>query len=545
VAGVQTIAGTLDGYRAATDEATRVRTMTTMLTSARLAVRNYATAPHDDTAQLVTQSVADLAALSDGTEIAQAVTAYGAGAADLIALDGELAVQLTALEAAAMAATQTLSEMIDQSSQSANLNAKAAALAGLAMQNLLQLRLGVAELISAPSDAHLASAMASSAASNTALADLRATFFRTEDLERVDSVLTALGAYAAEVQAIFGRLSERQALRNTLAQIELALEQASVVASDVNAARQAQSEGTAAANSATVQAWVLVVGLLSLAIGGALAVLIARWLSGTIRGLASATDRLATGDFSVALPQTNASNELGQIARALEIFGANGLALKAEQLAKAEELASQRARQEELDRFQSALAHLAHAAARGDFRQRLPGDVALDELVPVAASINQLLHTIERGLAETSSVLAAVAAADLTQRVTGDYEGAFAALKHNTNGVADRLCEIMQDLRVTSHALKNATGEILSGATDLGDRTARQAAAVEETSAAMHQLSQTVQHNAAQARQVSANAGTVGPDRRRWRRGHAASQCRHAARQWRLDADRQHHRHDR
>ncbi len=197
VAGVQTIAGTLDGYRAATDEATRVRAMTTMLTSARLAVRNYATAPHDDTAQLVTQSVADLAALSDGTEMAQTVTAYGAGAAALIALDGELAVQLTALEAAAMAATQTLSEMIDQSSQSANLNAKAAALAGLAMQNLLQLRLGVAELISAPSDAHLAFALASSDASNTALADLRATFFRTDDLERVDSVLTALGAYGS------------------------------------------------------------------------------------------------------------------------------------------------------------------------------------------------------------------------------------------------------------------------------------------------------------------------------------------------------------
>ncbi|MHA6690917.1 methyl-accepting chemotaxis protein [Devosia sp. A449] len=509
VVGVQTIAGTLDGFRTATEEATRVRSLTTTLTGARLAVRNYAAEPTDDTAQLVTQSVAELAALGAGGDMAESIAAYGAEAASLIALDEVLAVQLTGLDAAGIAATQTLSAMIDQSSQSANLNAKAAALAGLAMENLLQLRLGVAELIGSPDDAQLALAMASSAASGAALADLRATFFKTEDLARVDSVLSALDAYAAEVQDVFVRLTEREALRGALADLELLLEQASARASDVNAARQAESEAIAAANSAAVQIWVLAVGSLSLAIGGALAFLIARWLSRTIRRLASATDRLAAGDFSVTLPQTNSSNELGQIARALEIFGANGLALQAEQLAKAEEFANQRARQEELGRFQMVLANLASAAARGDFRHRLPNDFALDELVPVVGSINQLLQTIERGLAETSSVLAAVAAADLTQRVTGDYEGAFAALKLNTNGVADRLSEIMQDLRVTSHALKNATEEILSGATDLADRTTRQALAVEETSAAMHQLSQTVQQNAAQARHVNAEAGAV------------------------------------
>ena len=180
--------------------------------------------------------------------------------------------------------------------------------------------------------------------------------------------------------------------------------------------------------------------------------------------------------------------------------------MQAEQQAKAEELAHQQARQQELVRFHQALADLARAAAQGDLQRRLPADFALDELVPVAGSINQLLHTIERGLAKTSSVLAALADADLTQRVTGDYDGAFAALKHSTNGVADRLADIMQDLRDTSHSLRNDTEEILSGATDLADRTARQALAVEETSAVMQHLSRTVQQNAAQARTVTADA---------------------------------------
>lgn len=509
VAGVQTLAGTLDDFRASTEEATQVRSLTSALTSARLAVLNYAARPEADTAQAVTQSLGDLETLGAQSEMAERIAAYGVHAASMIALNDGLAVQLAELEAAAVAATQTLSEMIDQSSQSANLNAKAAALAGLAMQNLLQLRLSVTELIDAPLDAQLASAMASADASQLALAALRATFFKSDDLARVDSVMAALESYAAEVQVIFVQLKELRALRDALAGLELSLEQASSMASDVNRARQTEAESAAGSNSAAVQAWVLVAGSVSLAIGGGLAFLIARWLSRTIRQLATATDQLAAGDFSVTLPKNGASDELGRIARALEIFGANGLALQVEQQAKADELAYQRARQTEFDRFQLALADLARAAAHGDFRSRLPADFAFEELLRVGGSVNQLLHTIERGLAETSSVLAAVAAADLTQRVTGDYEGAFAELKHSTNGVADRLSEIMQDLRGTSHSLKLTTEEILSGATDLADRTARQAFAVEETASAMQQLSQTVQQNAEQARNANASAGAV------------------------------------
>ena len=509
VAGVQTIAGTLDGFRTATEDATRVRALTANLTSTRLALRNYAADPQEHTADLVRQSLADLGLVGADSDMAEVITAYEAEATSLIALETELTAQLGELENTGIAATRALSKMIEQASQSANLNAKAAALAGLAMENLLKLRLDVTEMIKSPGDDELAAAMASAELSQQALGSLRATFFKTEDLASVDSVLAVLDVFTSEVRSVFARASARQTSLGELAGIELSLEQAFNTESDLNTARQADSEQYAAANSAAVQAWVIIVGSASLVIGGALAVLVARWLSRTIKSLASATEQLAGGDFSISLPQSNASNELGQIARALEVFGANGLALQGEQLAKAEELANQHRRQSEFDRFQSALSNLAHAAARGNFDHRLPSDFALAELVHVAESINQLLHTIERGLAETSSVLAAVAASDLTQRVTGDYEGAFATLKLSTNGVADRLSEIMEDLRLTSHSLKYATEEILSGATDLADRTARQALAVEKTSTVMHQLSRTVQENANQAQHANANSKSV------------------------------------
>jgi methyl-accepting chemotaxis protein len=88
-------------------------------------------------------------------------------------------------------------------------------------------------------------------------------------------------------------------------------------------------------------------------------------------------------------------------------------------------------------------------------------------------------------------------------RVNGEYEGAFDKLKTDTNEVADKLTDIVGQLRETSGGLKTATGEILEGANDLSDRTTKQAATIEQTSAAMEQLSSTVIANAEKAEEAS------------------------------------------
>jgi methyl-accepting chemotaxis protein len=91
----------------------------------------------------------------------------------------------------------------------------------------------------------------------------------------------------------------------------------------------------------------------------------------------------------------------------------------------------------------------------------------------------------------------------------GDYRGAFARLKDDTNAVVDKLTGILARLKKTSYDLKNATGEILAGANDLSERTTKQAATIEETSAAMEQLADTVLKNSERAREASVNAADV------------------------------------
>ncbi|WP_404405324.1 methyl-accepting chemotaxis protein [Pelagibacterium halotolerans] len=113
---------------------------------------------------------------------------------------------------------------------------------------------------------------------------------------------------------------------------------------------------------------------------------------------------------------------------------------------------------------------------------------------------------INRVVTLTGDVLRAYADGDLTVRISEEFEPQFQKIKDDTNAVGDKLAEIVSQLRVTSGALKTATSEILSGANDLSDRTTKQAATIEQTSAAMEQLALTVTRNAENADSASVKA---------------------------------------
>ena len=254
-----------------------------------------------------------------------------------------------------------------------------------------------------------------------------------------------------------------------------------------------------------------------LAIGAGLMLLVgigglafSRTLTRPITRLTGTMDTLAKGDVMVDVPGTDRGDELGAMARAVEVFREN--AEKVAALTEAEAarvLSAQAERAEMMASLQRAFGDVVDAAVAGDFSRRVDATFPDAELNALAASVNDLVETVDRGLTETGSVLAALADADLTRRVEGEYRGAFARLKSDTNAVAERLGEIVSQLRATSSALKSATGEILSGANDLSERTTRQAATIEETSATMEQLASTVAGNAQKAESANQQAQAV------------------------------------
>jgi methyl-accepting chemotaxis protein len=248
---------------------------------------------------------------------------------------------------------------------------------------------------------------------------------------------------------------------------------------------------------------------LGVLLGAALAVTISRAISKPLAGMTGAMGRLAEGDLEVEVPAKERGDEIGEMATAVEVFKQN--AIRVREMNELEEARSGQARERAraMTRLVEGLGTVVDSAVEGDFSRRMEADFRDDDLRGVAAGVNDLVATVDRGIGETGEVLSALADTDLTKRVQGDYRGAFARLKTDTNAVGDKLTEIVGRLRQASGAVKTATGEILSGANDLAERTTRQAAAVEETSAAMEQLAQTVTENARRAEHASERAQAV------------------------------------
>jgi methyl-accepting chemotaxis protein len=253
----------------------------------------------------------------------------------------------------------------------------------------------------------------------------------------------------------------------------------------------------------------MVGGMVTVALG-LVGLLASRLITKPIPKLAGSMEAIAEGNYETEVPYTHQGNEVGAMARAVEVFRQNGL--RVSQMTEAEAariIADQENRQKMMSELQSAFGVVVDAAVAGDFTRQVAVEFPDPELNGLAAGVNNLVSTFNRGVTEIGHVLGAMANTDLTERMEGDYEGAFATLKSDINAVADKLTEVVGQLRHTSGSLKTATGEILSGANDLSERTTKQAATIEETSAAMEQLASTVLQNAQRAKDASANAAQV------------------------------------
>ena len=168
---------------------------------------------------------------------------------------------------------------------------------------------------------------------------------------------------------------------------------------------------------------------------------------------------------------------------------------------------------------EESIATLVEAAARGDFSRRV--DVADKQgfFKVFGEAINRLVQTCDDGLNDVLRVLSAVARGDLTEKMTREYDGTFAALKDNTNQTIEQLRALIGEIKSATESIDTAAREISTGNADLADRTQRQAASVEETASSMEEINSTLKRNeensheasklARSARDVAIQGGTV------------------------------------
>lgn len=241
----------------------------------------------------------------------------------------------------------------------------------------------------------------------------------------------------------------------------------------------------------------------------ALVIWTARSIREPIRALVAQIGRLQRGEVVDAIPHLDMKNEVGEIAGALERFRLASAELSVERHQRERRQQADAERAATLERFTVAVGEVVAAARQGDFSKRLPED-AQDELTRnLAANLNELTLTVERGLSETMRIVGALADGDLSRDMTGDYEGRFLELKTNVNAMGAQLRAMADRMDSTSASVEITTREIGAGISDLAERTETQASALEETVASLEELSITIAQNAANAKTASEAASSA------------------------------------
>ena len=376
--------------------------------------------------------------------------------------------------------------------------------AALAMRELMMVRVYAVRYMSNATEANANEALAEDKAFDEALGKLSRLQFDAGRKAEVASVKTSMDAYGAALTEMIDVETQRNGLvTNTLNVLGPQIADLSEKLKLEEKALQDEIGPRIVANIGATILFALIVSGIALALGALAAVVIARLISKPITNMTATMHTIADGDYDSDVPAQDRKDEIGMMAQAVEVFRQNGITVRNMDAEKAKNLEQERIEQEARANLQDELGKVVSAAVAGDFSQRLEQHYDQNDLQGLASSVNTMIETVDRGVSETGSVLSALANADLTQRMTGTYQGAFDKLKSDTNSVAEKLTDIVGQLKQTSHGLRSATGEILAGANDLSERTTKQAATVEETSAAMEQLSHTVMDNAKRAEDAS------------------------------------------
>jgi methyl-accepting chemotaxis protein len=152
---------------------------------------------------------------------------------------------------------------------------------------------------------------------------------------------------------------------------------------------------------------------------------------------------------------------------------------------------------------------VVQAAVAGDFSQRISIEGKKGFMLNLANAINGLGENTGRALDDLAQMLGSLSEGDLTPRISAEYQGMFGKLKSDANAMADKLTEIVSQIKAGSGEVANAAAEISTGTTDLSQRTEEQAASLEQTSASMEEISATVKKNAENAQQANQSASST------------------------------------
>ena len=196
------------------------------------------------------------------------------------------------------------------------------------------------------------------------------------------------------------------------------------------------------------------IALVLAAIAGAL---LARRILGGIRQLTATAGEMTQGNLAAPVPHLDLRNEIGALARAIDLFRENALS------ARKTEAEAARLRDASLEERQT------REAARNAEAEEIKGSV----------------HLLADGIAKLSN-------GDLTIHITSRFHPELEPLRSDFNNAVARLRQTLGQVSANISSIDESAGEMRSASDSLAARTEQQAASLEQTSAALDEITVTV-----------------------------------------------------
>lgn len=235
---------------------------------------------------------------------------------------------------------------------------------------------------------------------------------------------------------------------------------------------------------------------------------LARSVTRPVTALKERIESLAEGDHETPVPMTSSRNELGDMARGIEVFR---LALQErESLAKAQaekDAQIEKERAANIERERQALAR--EKAAEEAKRQEQEAAEQDKERARRATEQEreENLREQQRVVALLADGLGAMSKGDLTVRLTESFPPAYAQLRDDFNSAIETIAHLASSIVAGSQSILGETDNLSSAANDLSRRTETQAASLEETAAAITELAASVESSAQSARDAEKTVG--------------------------------------
>jgi len=223
----------------------------------------------------------------------------------------------------------------------------------------------------------------------------------------------------------------------------------------------------------------LILSVVSTVIGLVGALLLARLsITKPLDQLKARMADLAAGNYAVEIEGQARRDELGAMARTVQVFKENGLAVQ--------RLEAETAESREVSEAQRRIVE-EERAAHSQEQERL------------ATEQRQVMDALAEGLDRLSR-------GDLTCRIDAELAAEYEKLRDDFNLAVGHLAETIRTIQATSGDVGNAALEINTGADDLSKRTEEQASSLEETAATTEELAASVKASAHSSQQAVALA---------------------------------------